>query len=192
MTMRFFLLTLVISTYSVLSAKEIAVGPQFSAFIDTEASTNVAFNVRRSDVKVFDVRIELASSVSNCVQVAFGRDADADGDLSPEETDLVLGWRSGRYFVEDVADERRVFEASADRTDASRFLQMTVTTDDEFVPRAAAFTNEVGACFSEIGVSECLFKTSWDLAKVTRRGATAAGEWCRISSSYRYFFIRLR
>ena len=87
---------LLVSICPVLSAKEIAVGQLVSDHLDTESSTNVAFNVRRNDVKVFDVRIEQASSVSNCVQVAFGRDADADGDLSPDEADLVLGWRAGR------------------------------------------------------------------------------------------------
>jgi len=67
----------------VLSAKEIAVGSQgVSPFLDTEISTNVFFNVSRNDVKVFDVRIELASSVSNCVQVAFGCDANGDGEVT--------------------------------------------------------------------------------------------------------------
>ena len=89
---------LLVSICPVLSAKEIAVGQLVSDHLDTESSTNVAFNVRRNDVKVFDVRIEQASSASNCVQVAFGRDADADGDLSPDEADLVLGWRAGRYL----------------------------------------------------------------------------------------------
>lgn len=109
------LIFLLISICPVLSAKEIAVGQLVSDCLDTESSTNVAFNVRRNDVKVFDVRIEQASSVSNCVQVAFGRDADADGDLSPDEADLVLGWRAGRYFVEDVSAEERTFEPNACR-----------------------------------------------------------------------------
>lgn len=62
---------LLVSICPVLSAKEIAVGQLVSDHLDTESSTNVAFNVRRNDVKVFDVRIELASSVSNSVGACF-------------------------------------------------------------------------------------------------------------------------
>ena len=91
-------------------AKEVVVGTQNgSLFLDTEVSTNVAFNVGRSDAKIFEVKMELSGSVSNCVQVAFGRDADEDGDLAPDEADFVLGWRGGRYFVEDVAGQCRRF-----------------------------------------------------------------------------------
>lgn len=88
---------------STLCAKEIVVGPQeVSPWPDTEVSTNVAFNARRNDVRTFDVCIKLEATASNCVQVAFGRDADDDGDLSPKEAGLILGWRAGRCFVEDV------------------------------------------------------------------------------------------
>ena len=40
-------------------------------------------NRRRNDVKAFGVSMELAGSVSNSVQIAFGRDADGDGNLAP-------------------------------------------------------------------------------------------------------------
>ena len=54
-----------------------------SLFADTEVSTNVVVNRKRNDVKAFDVSMELAGSVSNSVQIAFGRDADGDGNLAP-------------------------------------------------------------------------------------------------------------
>ena len=70
-----------------------------SLFADTEVSTNVVVNRRRNDVKAFDVSMELAGSVSNSVQIAFGRDADGDRNLAPGETALVLGWRTNHWFV---------------------------------------------------------------------------------------------
>ena len=86
----------------------ITVGTQpASPFADTEVCTNIAFNATRSDMREFDVRMELSGSVSNCVQVAFGRDEDGDGDLAPEETGLMFGWRGGRYVIEDVCGEAR-------------------------------------------------------------------------------------
>lgn len=135
--------------------------------------------------------MEFSGTVSNNVQIAFGRDYDSDGDLAPEESDLVLGWRRGRYFVEDVAESRRVFAESVEPTDG-RFLTMRVTTDAAFRPKTVSFQTEAGACFDEVGVQDYLFSTNWNLAKVTRRGVDATTEWCRIDNAYRQFIIQIR
>lgn len=173
-------------------AKEAFIGEQpVSTSLGTEVSTNVPFNVSRNDTKTFTVEMEQNGGVSNNVQVAFGQDLDGDGDLAPDESDLVLGWRRGSCFIEDVEGEVRRF---ADSTEGvSRVsLEMTVKTDGVFRPRRAAFTNELGECFSDLGVPEYLFKTNWNLLKVTRRGVEAADEWCRITSTYRSFAVHIR
>lgn len=173
-------------------AKEAFIGEQpVSTSLGTEVSTNVPFNVSRNDTKTFTVEMEQNGGVSNNVQVAFGQDLDGDGDLAPDESDLVLGWRRGSCFIEDVEGEVRRF---ADSTEGvSRVsLEMTVKTDGVFRPRRAAFTNELGECFSDLGVPEYLFKTNWNLLKVTRRGVDAADEWCRITSTYRSFAVHIR
>ena len=91
-----------------LPAVDVTIGTQPASLLaDTEVSTNIAFNATRRDMREFDVRMELSGSVSNCVQVAFGRDEDGDGDLAPEETGLMFGWRGGRYVIEDVCGEAR-------------------------------------------------------------------------------------
>ena len=164
-----------------------------SVFADTEVSTNIVVNRRRNDVKSFSVHMELAGSVSNSVQIAFGRDADGDGNLAPGETALVLGWRTNRWFVEDVRKGARHFEP-ASATAAQRFLRMSVRTDDKFAPMRASFTNETGACFAALShpVPAFLFDREWNLAKVTRRGVAPPGEWCRVDSDYRKLAISLR
>lgn len=173
-------------------AKEAFIGEQpVSTSLGTEVSTNVPFNVSRNDTKTFTVEMEQNGGVSNNVQVAFGRDLDGDGDLAPEESDLVLGWRRGSCFIEDVGGEERRFADSAEGVSRVS-LEMTVKTDGVFRPRRAAFTNELGACFSDLGVPEYLFKTNWNLLKVTRRGVEAADEWCRITSTYRSFAVHIR
>lgn len=178
-----------------LCAGEVAVGALGpSAFPDTEASTNVAFGAGRRDVTVFDVRVACAASVSNAVQVAFGRDADGDGDLSPEEADLVLGARAGRWFVEDVAGEARLFEEGRALDGAPCVLRLRVETDASFSPRRARFEDGAGACFAALAAAcpPWLFRPDWNLLKVTRRGAGASGEWCRVRCDYRSFWILLR
>ena len=162
-------------------------------YADTEVSTNVAFRASRRGVKSLDVRIEYTGSESNCVEVAFGRDADGNGDLSAEEMRLLLGWRGGRRFVEDVASDDRVYE-DAEPASGRRFLALSVTTDGDLVPRTAAFTCESGPCFTSLAadVPRFLCDSSWNLVKVVRRGTSAADEWCAVENSGPRFELRVR
>ena len=66
-----------------------------SEFCDTEVFTNVAFNALRNDARHFGVSMDFSGTASNCVQIAFGHDADGDGNLEAVEIRLSLGWRSG-------------------------------------------------------------------------------------------------
>ena len=162
-------------------------------YADTEVSTNVAFRASRRGVKALDVRIEYAGSESNCVEMAFGRDTDGNGDLSAEETRLLLGWRGGRRFVEDVASDERVYE-DAEPASGRRFLALSVTTDGDLVPRTAAFTCESGPCFTSLAAHPPRFlcDSSWNLVKVVRRGTSAANEWCEVENSGPRFELRVR
>ena len=178
-----------------LSAVDVTIGAQPASLLaDTEVSTNIAFNATRRDMREFDVRMELSGSVSNCVQVAFGRDEDGDGDLAPEETGLMFGWRGGRYVIEDVCGEARYFEDGISTDETGRFLHMRVKMDRNMVPKRAAFTNEVGACFAPLTspVPAWLYREEWNLMKVTRRGVVAADEWVQFVGEYRRFVITIR
>ena len=165
-----------------------------AAYADTEVSSNVVFNATRGDAKFFDVRLELTGTVSNNVQIAFGRDADGDGDLALEETGLVLAWRGGRYCVEDVPESERIVEAAASESYGLRFLHMRVMTGRDFKPRTASFTNEAGPCFAGLSASapDWLYRPEWNLLKVTRRGVDSSSEWCRVECDYRTFVIRIK
>ena len=160
---------------------------------DTEASTNIPFNAVRSDALEFGVSMEFSGTASNCVQIAFGRDADCDGDLAPEETALLLGWRAGAYFIEDVSSGERASEPAAAGVDA-RLLDFRVALDRSFRPRTAAATNETGACFVQTlaGPPEWLYGTGWNMMKVTRRGVDAVDETVQVECRYRFFYISIR
>ena len=165
-----------------------------SPYADTEVSSNVVFNATRGDAKFFDVRLELTGTVSNNVQIAFGRDVDGDGDLALGETGLVLAWRGGRYCVENVPESERIVEASVSESGTTRFLHMRVMTDTKLEPRMASFTNEAGPCFADLSDSapDWLYRPDWNLLKVTRRGVDSSSEWCRVECEYRKFVIRIK
>ena len=179
---------------AVLAASRIEVSALSAGeYADTEVSTNVVFRASRKGVKSLDVRIEYTGSESNCVEMAFGRDTDGNGDLSAEEMRLLLGWRGGRRFVEDVATDDRVYE-DAEPASGRRFLALSVTTDGDLVPRTAAFTCESGPCFTSLAadVPRFLCDSSWNLVKVVRRGGSAADEWCEVENSGPRLELRVR
>ena len=174
------------------SAKEYSICElPLSRFVDTEVSTNIPFNVVRNDTESFTVDMEAAGPVSNNVQIAFGCDRDCDGRLSPEESGLVLGWRCGKAFLEDVADGRRLFVDSDGSADRRRLL-MRVSVDDLARIRAASLSDEAGTSLAGVDLPPCLFSSEWNLMRVTLRGVEISSEYCQVSSSYHRFAVFIR
>ena len=165
-----------------------------SAYADTEVATNIPFNAARSDAREFGVALDFTGTASNCVQVAFGRDADGDGVLSPDETGLALGWRAGCYFIEDAAGGSRFAEAAAASPGDARRLELRVSLNRLRRPRAASVTNEAGACFAPLAASApaWLYGADWNLLRVTRRGVDAADEAVGVECLYQFFRISIR
>ena len=92
--------------------------PPVSPFADTEVTTNISVAAANGHVRFLELAFALDGCASNCVQVAFGHDANGDGVLSFTETDTLYGWRNGRYFAEDVKAGVRTEEGEV-TTDAS-------------------------------------------------------------------------
>ena len=73
--------------------------PPTSEYADTESSANVAVTNWPSLGRRVKLTLSANFTPSNCVQVAFGQDTNADGDLAPEETHLILGVDCGVPFA---------------------------------------------------------------------------------------------
>ena len=80
-----------------LSGALTVAAPDVSTYADTEAATNVFFDVGGADARLFSLSLELDATESNTVSVAFGRDANDNGVLEREEADAVVGWDSGSW-----------------------------------------------------------------------------------------------
>ena len=61
-----------------------------SPFADTEISTNVAFSAWTEHMLAFEYELAFDGTPSNNVQVAFGTDADSDGDVNATDAARVL------------------------------------------------------------------------------------------------------
>ena len=104
-------------------ARTIVVPPQpVSPYADTEVSTNIQFSASSEHAREIEMRFALDGCMSNCVQVAFGKDADGDGVLGADEAETLYGWRNGRYFAESVTEGLRVEETDSGNRSVKRVI----------------------------------------------------------------------
>ncbi|MBO7687979.1 MAG: hypothetical protein J6V72_16450, partial [Kiritimatiellae bacterium] len=120
----------------------------------------------------FDVQMSVAAG-TNLVQLAFGRDADRDGELSRAETALIVGRGAGEVFVEDVAARMRYAEALPP-TAGRRGLCWRVFLNVAGAPTGLIATNEAGvALFTEWRHAPPAWSLdpSWDTVRVVSAGS---------------------
>ena len=151
-----------------------------SPFEDTEVSTNIALCALGDGAgfKVLDLTLSLSGTPTNCLQVAFGHDADGNGVLDFSETETVYGWRAGRLFAEDVRGWTRILSEPVSDT-AARELRIHVESDSRFRARCVSLTCGGTPVFGELAASrpDWLLRRGWNMARVTRRGTGLPSEW---------------
>ena len=158
----------------------VAVGPlPAPEFADTEVTAHHRLEQPAHGLRGLDFRLDFSGTPSNNVEIALGRDADGDGRLSLRETDLVVGWDCGRYFVERFATGERFEEPGVGADGAARSLAWhCALRKNGGVFRGFAATNEVGAAFASLAADPpgWLYSRSWDLMRLTARGVDARDE----------------
>lgn len=194
------LLFLAVTATGVASARVINIPAQpASPYLDTEVATNVLLHTTRTDTQRFDVHIQFDGTVSNDLEVAFGRDVNTNGVLDVEETETVYGWRGGRYFIENVpAWDRIETQPASGAQDGA--LDVHLENTGNVVPRR--FTASCGgvSAFADFTNSPpaWLFRREWTHMRVTRRGVGdcqpgfGSFGWVRCEIKYNSFSIHLR
>ena len=149
---------------------------------DCEAATNAALPAAawrgRGHV---DVRMSVAVG-TNLLQLAFGRDADGDGELSRAETALVVGRGFADAFVEDVAARMRYVEDLPPAA-GRRGLGWRVFLHADGAPTGLSATNEAGvAVFTEWrhAPPAWSFDPSWDTVRIVSAGPDDADGRVRV------------
>ena len=135
-----------------------------SADVDTEVSTNIPVSVDLLKLQEIAFALELPASLTNCLEVAVGHDADDDGRLSVEESDVAFGWDCGRWFVR---------SAEADTV-------------------ASAAESQGGVVRRTLAILARDLRSNWTLVRVTRRGGGPFGESVALSFDKRSFRLILR
>lgn len=89
-----------------LAAAGVAIGPLPAPdYADTEVSTNFAFSVGEGLNRGIVFTVEIHATPSNNVEIAIGVDADEDGRLSVDESELCVGCDCGTWFVRSAQDD---------------------------------------------------------------------------------------
>ena len=146
------------------AAAGVAVGPlPTPEFADTEVSTNFVFSVGEGQNRSLVFTVELQATPSNNVEVAIGIDADEDGNLSLDESELCVGYDCGTWFVRSASDD-------------------AITTSD---------AADSGVFRRTYRVRARRVNALWNLVKVTRRGSDAATESVLVESVEQGFRVRL-
>ncbi|MCQ2395683.1 MAG: hypothetical protein MJ249_15490 [Kiritimatiellae bacterium] len=150
-----------------------------SSFVDTETVTNVLFNAGVDGVRRFCLSIELEASISNNVEVAFGRDVNTNGVLDRFEADLKVGWDAGEWFFR---DRRAGVERHVARGEGRRRLDWQLRLDVDRMPVALVAADANGSVFGgavtdadgggAASLPSTLFDADWNLMRVTTRGTS--------------------
>lgn len=137
-----------------------------SPYVDTEISTNIPFASGEELSRRLSLTMELDALSNNTVQVAFGTDIDADGELSWPETEFLLGWRCGGWFCRDKKTDAECF---VQREIGHKRLDWTLLLKSDRTPNHLSAKDEAG----ELGfsVSRGMFNSCWNLARITMRGS---------------------
>ena len=141
---------------------------------DTEVSTNVPLALPPANVKHFQLSLELAGTPSNNVQVAFGRDVNANGVLEIGETDTVFGWDCGEWRAR-RAPGGPEWMAEAATTNRVKVLDVNLYVTRGRGKQLSCTENGEELDWSESQeLSWAMYDKSWDTLRLTVRGVDRA------------------
>ena len=180
---------------ALLTAEASSVGPLClprSPFADTESVTNVSFACRQQGLRSFGFALTFVGTVSNNVQLAFGRDADFDGELSVPETDLTFAWDCGEWLLVGPEGISAQVQAAA-TTNAVRELDWNLRLKRNR-PKSLSVCENGVPLFQDLEENPCewLFNPSWDILRLTVRGADAAEENVSVRLDVSGYVIHVR
>ena len=148
---------------------------------DGEVSGDSALPENRLEkLRVFRLEMTFDSTPSNNVQVAFGRDnMPADGKLAAEETDCIIGWDCGEWFLRPQGlRERYAFPPAA--AGGTRTLTAELRVNAQGDPGPAVFRDGASAfAFPGLALTPApgwLRPDLWDCLRVTARGCDSTNE----------------
>jgi hypothetical protein len=151
-----------------------------SEFTDNEVSVNAVIpETFYKQSKTFKFYLTLNATLSNNVEIAFGSDqavngSNADGILMHEETDLIVGWDCGHWFLRPKGLKQFYYSSVTNFVSGERTMSGFFRVDPEDNLYSLSFKDgESNFVFQGLTVSnsiDWLKPTEWDLLRVVSRG----------------------
>ena len=169
--MKYLFFSCMLCAASSLFAKTLPPLPE-PVFVDGEVSRCYPFDQAGIGSIWIDLSASFIGTASNNLEIAFGQDVDRDGELSLRETDLILGWSCGRYFLERFKASEIYEETNVGTNDIARTLGWNSRVRRDGRILSFALTNECGAAFADVLSSppSWIYDTRWDRMRITARG----------------------
>ena len=120
------------------------------AHADTEVVTNVVISSWQRGVAKFAFSLSCLATPSNNVEAAFGEDVNTNGVLEPDETDLIVGWKRGNWFVQNGTDGERFSVASISMEDVKTLAWNYRLTAALTPARLSVMVDGTAAFFSNV------------------------------------------
>lgn len=143
-------------------------------YIDTETVTNVPFTAWQEHAGKFKFSLTCRTTATNNVQFAFGRDVDDDGILSLEESDLVVGWDCGKWFVQGGYDAERI-ETTVGMGDGQTLAWTVRLSPRTAVPVSVTATVDGTPVFGNVDAG-IFYNKNWNMFRLTGRGLADSAE----------------
>ena len=144
-------------------------------FVDGEVSRCYPFDQAGIGSIWIDLSASFIGMASNNLEIAFGTDANRDGDLSLRETDLILGWSCGCYFLERFKACEVNEETNVGTNDIACALGWNSRVRRDGRILSLVLTNECVVAFADVLSSppSWIYDTRWDRMRITARGEAA-------------------
>ena len=161
-------------SFAAQAATHVALLP--AQYVDTETTTNVPFMMGANGRHTFRFALSFVGTSSNNVEVALGVDANSDGMLSAGETELVVGWDCGRWFLWDFAAGTRHWSETCGG--GAHRLDWTTALDATNAVTRLAAVFDGGRPFATVTdtLPPWLHNPNWNILRLTGRGTDELAE----------------
>ena len=145
---------------------------------DTEVTSHHCLN-QPENVDNLDFSLSFNATPSNNVEVAFGVDSDGDGKLALDETEMVIGWDCGRYFIRNFQTGETVEEEAVESQSVRRLIEWHYRIyGNRTTLKSFTASSDAGEVFAELSAAkpQWLYNGNWNLMRLTARGIDAQDE----------------
>ena len=148
-------------------------------YLDTEVVTNIPFHSWQEGLCKFAYSFTFNATASNNVEMAFGFDADKDGELSDGEIDLVSGWDCGEWFLEDLVGGASYTSLPAGDDTLHEFSCAMRLRSSGRIEEVSYTDNSIGI-FTDVATTKpsWIYSSRWNLIRIVARGDNIRGNEC--------------